>query len=74
MTSVPRPWLPLVADLNGHPLDGARGVHDVHAPCAEFEPVPMPAGNGLCSTDGHHLCAGCLHFNREAYDALKETP
>lgn len=74
MTAIPRPWLPLIADLNGHPLDGAPHIRDVYAPCADYEPVSTPTGNGPCNTDGHHLCRTCANFNRAGYDALKGRP
>lgn len=56
---IPPAWLPLLAALNGQPLDGTPGVRDVDALCEHFDPVDDPDGRGDCSTDGHYLCAEC---------------
>lgn len=40
---------------------GGAGVRDPDAVCEDFAPVASgeAAGDGHCSTDGHHLCRKC---------------
>jgi DNA-directed RNA polymerase subunit RPC12/RpoP len=65
-------WLPLLAELNGGRIpDGTSGVRDVDAPCEAFKPHGAPweraPGDGSCDTDGHYICAECVHISqREA--------
>jgi hypothetical protein len=40
------------------PLFGQAGVRDPDSPCADFEPGEP---DGMCSTDGHHMCRECEH-------------
>jgi hypothetical protein len=51
------------AHLAAQPRDGAPGVRDPNAPCADYDPVPRAEGSlappGECEGDGHYLCAGC---------------
>lgn len=70
-TAVPHVWLPLLAALNGRAPDGEPGVRDVDAPCEEFQPETegkpwqFASGDGNCDTDGHHLCAECVHISEQ---------
>lgn len=65
--AIPPVWRSLVNDINGGRIpDGEPGIRDVDAPCEAFEPYGKPweitKTFGDCQTDGHYICAECIHI------------
>lgn len=46
--------------------DGTPGIRDVDAPCDAFG--PGDPGGGRCDTDGHYICAECVHMSAVAVE------
>ena len=65
-------WKLLEHEVNGRAVVGMLGVRDPEFPCDEYQPtdnvdllgmrVTAP-GDGLCDSDGHYLCVGCVHLS-----------
>ncbi len=69
--AIPPVWRSLVNEINGGRIpDGEPGIRDVDAPCEVFDPVgtafQTAPGTGDCETDGHYICAECVHISRDA--------